>query len=134
MSGFDRRRIFRIVSFQASHRVMLLRSDPEPKIDAHTRIEVYFGHVEMVFIRSVMTGLSIRQALHEEFESCVARFGVEARPGSIFLVNSSEGEGFVVSGRPAWREAVREFHEPTLFDFSSPWEGGPPPGLLFGNF
>ena len=39
-------------------------------------------------------------------------------------MSSSNGGGFLISGRPSWRKANRKIEEPTLFDFSQPW----PPG------
>ncbi|MFJ3232060.1 hypothetical protein [Streptomyces sp. NPDC086787] len=32
-----------------------------------------------------------------------------------------DGDSFVVSGDPSWREADRKFDDPSLFDFAQPW-------------
>jgi hypothetical protein len=117
-------RLFKVWNYTVSHRTMIIRSDAEPTLGTTTRIEIYVGHVKTVFFNTFLRGLRIRRASEPELAEIVSRFNVEASLENLYLLESSSGNGFIVGGRPSWREAVREIDAPTLFDFSLPW----PPG------
>ena len=118
-------RLFKIWSYTVSHKTMLIRSDAEPEVGTTTRIEIYVNHVRVMLINSFLQGLTIRRATELDLADVVKRYGVGASIDNLFLLESSSGNGFVVGGRPSWREGVREIDEPTLFDFSLPWPPGP---------
>jgi hypothetical protein len=118
-------RLFKIWDYTVSHRTMVIRSDAEPSLGTTTRIEIYVTHVKTMLISTFLRGLRIRRASETELANVTTRFGVEASSDNLYLLESSSGNGFIVGGRPSWREAVREIDEPTLFDFSLPWPPGP---------
>jgi hypothetical protein len=114
--------IFRLWSFNPTHNQLVIRS--EPMGDA-PRAEVYFGNVQLMFIHPILQGLRLRRATESELgqlkQTC------EILPDSedfVFLLSPS-GLDFVVSGNPAWREAVRDFDAPSLFDSDQSWPPGP---------
>ncbi|MDQ0774425.1 hypothetical protein QF026_002891 [Streptomyces aurantiacus] len=123
MSEFVREgRLFRVVSFAPSHRQLILRSDATLIDGTDTRVEVYFGHVELMFLRPIYReGLRVRRASDAESVALRERHGLAADDASAAWMIELRGDSFVVSGAPAWREAVRRFEDPPLFDFSQPW-------------
>jgi len=78
-----------------------------------------------------MNGLKIWRPTQIDAIEAVEKFNLRSRPESLYLLSSGEFEGFVVSGRPAWREAVRDLEAPTLFDFGQQWPPGPE--IKWGN-
>ncbi|MFD5111279.1 hypothetical protein ACFVWX_01595 [Streptomyces sp. NPDC058220] len=104
---------------------MLIRSDTDVKLSPAPRIEIYIGHVDSMFVNSLMYGLTIRKADEGEAADISSRHGVENDPTATYLLRSGDWEGFLISGRPSWRKAVREIDAPTLFDFSQSWPPGP---------
>ncbi len=75
-------------------------------------------------MNSLMYGLELRRADEREAADISERYGVTADAEVTYVMSSSNGGGFLISGRPSWRKANRKIEEPTLFDFSQPW----PPG------
>ncbi|KPH96792.1 hypothetical protein OK074_0885 [Actinobacteria bacterium OK074] len=115
-------RLFRVVSFAASHRQLVLRSDATLIDGTTTRVEVHFGHVELMLLKPVYEkGLHVRLASETEFAVLRDRHDLAADDASATWMIDPGGGGFVVSGTPSWREAVRRFEDPSLFDFSVPW-------------
>jgi hypothetical protein len=123
MTDFVREgRLFRVVGFAASHRVLLLRSDALAVDGTDTRVEVYFGHVELMLLKPIYkNGLHVRRASEAEFAALKERHDLPAGDAAFTWMIEPDGDSFVVSGDPSWREAVREFEDPSLFDFSRPW-------------
>ncbi|MFF9819297.1 hypothetical protein [Streptomyces sp. NPDC014006] len=116
------RRLFRVVSFAASHRVLLLRSEPTAVDGTDTRVEVYFGHVELMLLKPIYErGIHVRRASEAEFAVLKERHRLPAEDAAFTWMLEPDGDSFVVSGDPAWREAAREFEDPSLFDFTQPW-------------
>ncbi|MFC4035319.1 hypothetical protein ACFO3J_28185 [Streptomyces polygonati] len=104
---------------------MLLRSNPNFSVGEESRIEIYMGNVEEMFIRSHMEKLRIWRPTAAEAADAVGKFQLGGDVKSLFLISSDDFFGFVVSGRPAWREAVRDLEDSSLFDFDQEWPPGP---------
>ncbi|MFQ6145259.1 hypothetical protein ACLMNJ_19605 [Streptomyces seoulensis] len=116
------KRLFRVVSFAASHRVLLLRSDATAVDATGTRVEVYFGHVDLMLLKPIYEeGIHVRRASQEEFAVLKGRHGLAADDAAFTWMIEPDGDSFVISGDPSWREAARKFEDPSLFDFSQPW-------------
>ncbi|PBC97289.1 hypothetical protein SAMN05446589_3906 [Streptomyces sp. OV198] len=115
-------RLFRVVSFAASHRQLLLRSDATAVDGTDTRVEVYFGHVELMLLKPIyQKGIHIRPASEAEFAVLKERHDLPAGDAGFTWMIEPGGDSFVVSAEPAWREADRKFEDPSLFDFAQPW-------------
>ncbi|MET7897460.1 hypothetical protein [Streptomyces mirabilis] len=115
-------RLFRVVSFAASHRQLLVRSDATLIDGTDTRVEVYFGHVELMLLKPIYEkGLRIRRATETEFAELRERHELAEGDASYTWMIDPAGSSFVVSGAPSWREAARTFEDPSLFDISQPW-------------
>ncbi|MCX4745892.1 hypothetical protein OG455_10205 [Kitasatospora sp. NBC_01287] len=104
---------------------MLLRSNPSPGDDGGTRIEIYVGNVEVMFLKPRMKGVKIWRPSPKEASEAAEKFSIGDKLQSLYLVSSEDFCGFVVGGRPSWREAVRDFDDETLFDFGQEWPPGP---------
>ncbi len=141
MAPFESERYFEIWSLSPSHRTLMLRSKPSWMDGSTTRIEIYAAHVEALMIKPRMQGLRIAQAVGAERDAVARRFGIEAEAeaGRLFVLETKGFSGFLISGMPEWREAVRELGDPSLFDFraASDIEAAGPSGLpedvTFGN-
>jgi hypothetical protein len=132
MSEFERTgRIFKVWRFDPSHRQLFLRSDPTAIDNTTTRVEIYFGHVTCMLLKPIYRGIRVRLATDEEYKRVaeIAHFDAEARSWTWFL--EEEGNSFVVSGKPSWREAPRQFADVSLFDLNQPWP--PTPDVKFGE-
>ena len=131
MAKFESDRQFEIWNFSASHRTMLLRSNPDYSVGTETRIEVYISNVEEMWIRPRMNGLTLWRPSASEAVEAAVRLNIRDGIESLYLLSSEGFCGFLLAGRPAWREAVRGLEEPTLFDFTQEW----PPGseMKWGN-
>ncbi|MEV7218131.1 hypothetical protein AB0O31_34180 [Kitasatospora cineracea] len=125
MSAYESDRLFEIWSFSPSHRTMLLRSNPRPVDGIDTRVEIYVGNVEVMFLRPTLAGLKIWRPSPQEAAEAAGKFGIGDDTKSLYLVSSGGFRGFIVGGRPSWREAVRGFDDATLFDFGQEWPPGP---------
>ncbi|GGU65128.1 MULTISPECIES: hypothetical protein [Streptomyces] len=109
-------RKFALWSFNASHRQLILRSNPDRIARTVTRVEVYFGHVEFMSIRPSYSSLRISEADQGEITEIAARIPDGLRPGGTYLLGR-DLRSFVISAKPAWREAECDFDAPSLFDF-----------------
>ncbi|MEU1192032.1 hypothetical protein [Streptomyces sp. NPDC005859] len=115
-------RLFRVVSFAASHRQLLLRSEPTAVDGTNTRVEVYFGHVELMLLKPVyQKGIHVRRASEAEFAELKERHDLVADDADFTWMIEPDGNSFVLSSAPSWREADRRFEDPSLFDFAQPW-------------
>lgn len=112
---FESRREFQLWSFSASHRQLILRSNPERIARTSTRVEIYFGHVEFMSIRSTYHSILIRESGPEDAAHIANRIPTDLRPGSTYFLEVGT-QSFVVSARPAWREAECDFDDPSLFE------------------
>lgn len=111
-----------MVSFAASHRQLLLRSDATALDGTDIRVEVYFGHLElMLFKPTYPKGIRVRPASEAEFAVLKERHDLPAADAGFTWMIESGGDSLVVSGRPSRREADRKFEHPPLFDFAQPW-------------
>lgn len=102
-----------------------LRSDPENRPGSTARIEVYFGNVEYLAVRPLLEGVNIRRASEDERQLIFDQYGIEPDTDYVFILNDGPPLSFVVSGEPAWREAVRAADAPSLFEYAGPWPPGP---------
>ncbi|MEU7070548.1 hypothetical protein AB0B30_09160 [Streptomyces narbonensis] len=125
MTFSEPERLFKLWSYTVSHKTLLLRSDTDLKLAPAPRIEIYVGHVDTMLVHSLLYGLEIRKATERETDEISERHQVENDPTATYLLTSRDKKGFLISGRPSWRKAVREIDDPTLFDFSQPWPPGP---------
>ncbi|MFG2951870.1 hypothetical protein [Streptomyces adustus] len=115
-------RLFRVVSFSPSHRQLMLRSDATAVDNTDTRVEVHFGHVELMLLKPLYEkGIHVRRASEAEFEVLKERHDLVADDAAFTWMIEPDGGSFVISGDPEWREADRKFEDPSLFDFSRPW-------------
>jgi hypothetical protein len=115
-------RIFRLSTFNPTHRQLTLRSDPGAPEDGALRIEFYFGNVSYLALQPLLRGIAIRRAMSEEQRLLGDRFGIpDDQREYIFPLTDSFPASFVVSGQPSWRQAERRVDDPSLFDFDQPW-------------
>jgi hypothetical protein len=117
-------RLFRVVAFSPSHRQLLLRSDALAVDQTTTQVEVYFGHVELMFLKPIYEkGLHVRRASAAEFAELSERHAIPAEDAPYTWMLERDGGSFVVSGTPGWREAEHELvvDRESLFDWSKPW-------------
>ena len=122
MKEYRSQRIFRLSSFNPTHRQLTLRSDPGTPEEGGLRIEFYFGNVSYLALQPLLRGIAVRRATPEEQASLGDRFGIPADQREyIFLVTDGSPVCFVVSGEPSWRQAERRVDDPSLFDFGQPW-------------
>jgi len=125
MAPFESERYFEVWSLSPSHRTLMLRSNPSWMDESTTRIEIYAGHVEALMIKPRMQGLRIARAVGAERDAVIRRFGIqaEAEAGILYVLETEGFSGFLISGMPERREAVREIGDPTLFDFRAALSG-----------
>ncbi|MER5734229.1 hypothetical protein ABT117_00955 [Streptomyces sp. NPDC002262] len=125
MTDFVRKgRLFRVSGFNPSHRQLFLTSEPLREDRTTTRIEVYVGHVELMFLKPIYgDGLHIRRATDAEFAVLGERHGIPADDAEYTWMLEPDGDSFVVGGHPSWREAEYELmgERTTLYDASLPW-------------
>ncbi|MFD7443206.1 hypothetical protein [Streptomyces sp. NPDC059909] len=117
-------RLFRVVRFNPSHRQLFLQSDATLVDQTTTRIEVYIGHVELMFLKPIYgNGLHIRRATAAEFAVVSDRHGIPAEDAAYTWMLERDGDSFVVGGNPSWREAEYELmgERESLYDPSKPW-------------
>ncbi|MEU8545044.1 hypothetical protein AB0C52_34440 [Streptomyces sp. NPDC048717] len=107
MADFVREgRLFRVSGFLPSHRQLFLVSEATLVDRTTTRVEVYMGHVELMFLKPYYRdGLHIRRATATEFGVLSERHGIPARDAVYTWMLERDGGSFVVSGNPSWREA-----------------------------
>ncbi|MFG3283295.1 hypothetical protein [Streptomyces sp. NPDC048111] len=120
------KRLFRVVGFDPSHRQLRLWSEALAVEGTSTRVEVWIGHVELMFLKPYYRdGLHVRPATAAEFAVLSERHGIP-EDDAVWTWMLAPGDGsFVVGGNPAWREAEYDLMDgESLFDFGRPW---PPP-------
>lgn len=109
-------RLFSVWEYSVTHRTLLLRSDTSLSLEAGPRIEVSAGHVEVMFLRSTMRGLTIRKVSSaDEVEALAERYGITEHLDFMFLLESANGQGLIVSGIPSWAVADCPVDAPSLF-------------------
>ncbi|WP_329275233.1 hypothetical protein [Streptomyces sp. NBC_01451] len=113
---FESDREFLVWSFNASHRQLILRSNPDRIARTNTRVEIYFGHVEFMSLRSTYSGIMLSEAGPDEVLEISSRVPDGLRPSGIYLLGG-DFTSFVLSARPAWREGECDFDDPSLFEF-----------------
>ncbi|MFE0463399.1 hypothetical protein ACFW1A_29525 [Kitasatospora sp. NPDC058965] len=132
MADFQRPdREFHVAGFRPAERELIVRSDSSALLGLGTRIEVYFGRVDFMCLRSVYQGLHVRPATGEEFDRIAGTYGIPEEDRDCTYMLADDGVSFVVSARPAWAEAELLNREPSLFDFFHTWD--PEPVVERGN-
>lgn len=131
MTYFESKRFFKFWSYSVSHRTMFLRCNPDVRRGESTRIEIYFGHVDIVMIDSELDGLKLWRASDAERLEANRRYEIDAKSNTLYLLRSRNRSGFVVCGRPQWREATCSIEDETLFTFGEPWD--PDSYVSWGN-
>ncbi|MFE9539638.1 hypothetical protein [Streptomyces sp. NPDC006691] len=116
------KRLFRVVGFDPSHRQLKLWSEATAIDETSTRVEVWIGHVELMFLKPYYRdGLHIRRATETEFAELRERHQLTEEDAEWTWMLASDGS-FVVSGNPSWREAEFSLMDrESLFDHSKPW-------------
>lgn len=76
MREYASSRIFRLSSFNPTHRQLILRSDPCTLADGASRVEIYFGNVSYVAVQPLMKGVVVRAASSMEQISVGDRFDI----------------------------------------------------------
>lgn len=105
-------RYFKVWQYAVGHRRLLLRSSRDRPPD--TRIDIHFGNVDLMLLRPGYDGLVIRRANDEECGKVSLDYGVDVKPGRLFVL----GDGlrsFVVSAPPQWHEDEGTMDDPTWF-------------------
>ncbi|MEU7024906.1 hypothetical protein ABZ990_30360 [Streptomyces sp. NPDC046203] len=123
MTDFTREgRDFIVSRFNPSHRQLFLTSEATPT-NGTTKIEVYFGHVELMFLRPFYDGLHIRRATAAEFGVLHERHSIPAGDDAFTWMLERDGDSFVVASNPSWREAEYALmgDRQWLYDPSQPW-------------
>ncbi len=125
MTDFVREgRFFRVSGFNPSHRQLFLTSEPTLADRTTTRVEVYIGHVELMFLKPYYeNGVHIRRATAAEFAVLHERHGIPAEDAVYTWMLERDGDSFVVGGNPSWREAEYELmgERQSLYDPREPW-------------
>lgn len=125
MTDFVREgRLFRVSGFNPSHRQLFLTSEATLMDQTTTRVEVYIGHVELMFLKPLYpNGLHIRRATAAEFAVLHERHGIPAGDAEYTWTLERGGDSFVVGANPSWREAEYELmgDRTSLYDASKPW-------------
>ncbi|MET9460603.1 hypothetical protein ABZY05_36895 [Streptomyces canus] len=117
-------RLFRVVGFSPSHRELYLASEALAVDGTTTHVEVYFGHVELMLLRPYyQDGVHIRRATAQEFATLSERHRLTAEDAEYTWILDPEGDSFVVSGTPSWREAEYALmgDREALYDAPLPW-------------
>ncbi|WP_020122727.1 hypothetical protein [Streptomyces canus] len=125
MPDFIRRgRLFRVVGLNPSHRQLYLAGEALAVDGTTTRVEVYFGHVELMLLRPYYPdGVHIRRATAQDFATLSERHRLTAEDAEYTWMLDPEGDSFVVSGTPSWCEAEYALmgDREALYDASLPW-------------
>ncbi|MDQ1045768.1 hypothetical protein [Streptomyces sp. V4I2] len=109
-------RLFKVWDYSVTHRTLRLRSDAYLDLEAGPRIEVVAGHVDVMFLRSTMRGLTIRRVSStDEVEAVAERYGITEDLDYMFLLESADGPGLIMSGNPSWAMADCPIDAPSLF-------------------
>ncbi|WP_030761715.1 hypothetical protein [Streptomyces griseus] len=102
-------RLFRVTAFNPSHRQLFLTSPALLADRTTTQIEVYIGHVELMFLKPIYgDGVHIRRATVAEFAILHERHGIPAENAEYTWMLDPDGDSFVVGSNPSWREAEYE--------------------------
>ncbi|MEU5083690.1 MULTISPECIES: hypothetical protein [Streptomyces] len=105
-------RYFRVWQYSVGHRRLLLRSSRD--MPPATRIDIHFANVDLMLLRPHYDGLVIHRADAGECEKAGLDYGVEVKPGRLFVL----GDGlrsFVVSAPPQWHEDEGTMDDPSWF-------------------
>ncbi|XIG72879.1 hypothetical protein C1N81_05230 (plasmid) [Streptomyces sp. SGAir0957] len=105
-------RYFKVWQYTVGHRRLLLRSSRDRPPE--TRIDVHFGNVDLMLLRPRYDGLTIRRAEDEECVKVGLDYGVEIKPGRLFLLGR-DLTSFVVSAPPQWHEDDGAMDDPSWF-------------------
>lgn len=120
---FRSERHFRLKSVAGlTHRSMRFTSEQDGGYP--TRVEIYFGHVRVMFVYPDMEGLVIRPARGDELREVIAKHGLPDDTTNVYLLESGGRQGFVSSGAPHWAEAAVAYYEPPLFGGGTQPAGG----------
>lgn len=101
----------------------MLRSEATAIDETTTRVEVYIGHVELMFLKAIYeNGLHIRRASESEYAVLRERHGLAQEDAQWTWMLDPDSDSFVIAGQPAWREAEFALMDrESLFDFSKSW-------------
>ncbi|MER8073485.1 hypothetical protein ABTZ59_35155 [Streptomyces sp. NPDC094034] len=122
---YESERDFQVWRYAVSHRSLLLRSVKSDS-DAASRIDIYFGHIELMLLRPRYEGVSIYEAEADDPAEIQDRFGVSVSAEGTFMFGSSrasgtdgfagfEMSGLVISGPPARHEDNGSAKDPSFF-------------------
>ena len=110
---FSSDRHFHLVSYQASHGILLFRS-PKRRRNAATNIDVLFTDVRAVELRAWTEGLVVEEVDAGAVAEATSRPADLIEPGNrVYAVRGSGWEGFIVGGTMHTVEDDTEEMEPT---------------------
>src|SRR4051794_17658252 len=113
MTELNSSRLFILYSYSSSHRTLFLRSNPDRRAGFTTSVEIYMGHVDLMYIKPIMYGLKMWRPAREDL------LNVKNLPDDdierIYLLQSGEFQGFIKCDQPSWREAEGYMDEDGLF-------------------
>jgi hypothetical protein len=111
---FNRQRTFQIWEYTAGHKQLLLRSTKAEGLP--TRIDVLFKVVRAINLLTVMDGLTISEAAEgQQVGPRLPSDSLILYEQKVFVVRSSNFEGYVVAGVMAWHEDEGEYYDPSHF-------------------
>jgi hypothetical protein len=105
-------RLFKVWTYSVSHCRLLLRSTIEGGLPS--RIDVYFGGVELMLLRPYYHGLSVAVAGPDEVAQYEKRYGEIGRGATLFMLEPNLGS-FVVAGVMQWHEDTGGFQDRSFF-------------------
>jgi hypothetical protein len=81
-------RLFKVWEYSRTHRTVLLRSDSDLALKARPRIELTAGNVQVMFLRSLMRGLTVRKVpASVEAETLARKHGITEDLDYMFLLD-----------------------------------------------
>ncbi len=109
---FTSPRHFQVWSYSVTKTRLLLRSTLEG--GERSRIDLYFGGVSRMLLRSAYDGLTVVEAGPAERETFRDRYG-EMAPGSELFLLEPGLASFVVAGVCQWHEDAGSHRDPSWF-------------------
>lgn len=118
---FSSNRHFFVVSYQASHGLLLLRS-AKGRDGAKTRIDILFRDVRALELRVWTQGFTVREVDADFLASAASKPAALAEPGNQFYAVTGEGwNGFIIGGLMTSMEDEGEVDAPSPL-MKSKWE------------
>jgi hypothetical protein len=119
---YESLRRFEVWDWGPGHRGLLLRSHPTE--ETPSRIEIWFKPGYAVCLPSYFEAIQVTRGGSALPDDAVNLLGRPAEDWEeFFIVDTSQGTGWVLAGGVHGREDDRAFHEPAMFDGKAPGRG-----------